>query len=97
MIHFLGETVKAERVLERDPEDRRRNKGMSKLKYMLGALGLSMALIMTGCGAAGGSQNTDSSWRQRNHPLPQRQLKKQMTARQMHLRIRKRRKNLPMI
>ncbi len=34
---------------------------MSKLKYMLGALGLSMALIMTGCGAAGGSQNTDSS------------------------------------
>ena len=90
MIHFLGETVKAERVLERDPEDRRRNKGMSKLKYMLGALGLSMALIMTGCGAAGGSQNTDSSVA----ALPQRQLKKQMTARQMHLRIRKRRKNL---
>ena len=61
MIHFRGETVKAERFRERDPEDRRRNKGMSKLKYMLGALGLSMALIMTGCGAAGGSQNTDSS------------------------------------
>ena len=47
MIHFRGETVKDERFLERDPEDRRRNKGMSKLKYMLGALGLSMALIMT--------------------------------------------------
>ena len=34
---------------------------MSKLKYMLSALGLSMALIMTGCGAGGNSQNTDSS------------------------------------
>ena len=34
---------------------------MSKFKYVLSILGLGMALIMTGCGAAGGSQNTDSS------------------------------------
>lgn len=34
---------------------------MSKLKYMLAALGLSMTLMMTGCGAAGSSQNADTS------------------------------------
>lgn len=34
---------------------------MSKFKYVLSILGLSMVLSMTGCGAAGGSQNADSS------------------------------------
>lgn len=34
---------------------------MSKLKYMLGALGLSMALLMTGCGTSGGSTGQTSA------------------------------------
>lgn len=34
---------------------------MSKLKYMLGALGLSMALLMTGCGTSGGSNGQTSA------------------------------------
>ncbi len=34
---------------------------MSKLKYMLGALGLSMALLMTGCGTSGGSAGQTSA------------------------------------
>lgn len=34
---------------------------MSKLKYALGALGLSMALLMTGCGTSGGSNGQTSA------------------------------------
>ena len=41
---------------------------MSKFKYVLSILGLGMALIMTGCGAAGGSQNTDSSRKSETQP-----------------------------
>ena len=34
---------------------------MSKLKYMLGALGLSMALLVAGCGTSGGSTGQTSA------------------------------------
>lgn len=34
---------------------------MSKLKYMLAALGLSMTLLMAGCGTSGGSANQTSA------------------------------------
>lgn len=34
---------------------------MSKLKYMLAALGLSMTLLMAGCGTSGGSTNQTSA------------------------------------